>query len=290
MGWTPLEDDDAIHDDVSGEIAAITEKVSPVNTDLVIIEDSAASNAKKRVQVGNLPGGGGGGGGPSYITMPGLRPPTSGDGSDDEFNSANGTDPTSGSWAWANQGSSTAVINHGMCILDTNGSTTNSWRGIGKAAPVGDFTMDVAVTGRLFGNYHGTGPFLLWGTLATPTSGLEGIRYAYNASSGITAHATNTSFVGIADRFTTGAHPTLLAAPYSWLRLDWTSSTEVIEYLYSVNGHKGTWVSMGTYTATGLGDPDFTCLMVEKNGQEMIASFPFVRFNWTPDFDASLHD
>lgn len=53
-------DPDAIHDNVAGEIAAITEKVTPVATDLIIIEDSADANNKKRVQVGNLPGGGGG--------------------------------------------------------------------------------------------------------------------------------------------------------------------------------------------------------------------------------------
>jgi parallel beta-helix repeat protein len=48
-------DSDAIHDNVSGEISAITEKTTPVSADLIIIEDSAASNAKKRAQVGNLP-------------------------------------------------------------------------------------------------------------------------------------------------------------------------------------------------------------------------------------------
>lgn len=53
-------DDDAIHDNVAGEINAITEKASPVNADLVIIEDSADSNNKKKVQVGNLPTAGGG--------------------------------------------------------------------------------------------------------------------------------------------------------------------------------------------------------------------------------------
>ncbi len=47
-------DADAIHDNVSGEIAPVTEKVTPVNADLVLIEDSEASNAKKRVQIGNL--------------------------------------------------------------------------------------------------------------------------------------------------------------------------------------------------------------------------------------------
>lgn len=52
-------DSDAIHDNVAGEISAITEKASPVDADLVIIEDSADSNNKKKAQLGNLPGGGG---------------------------------------------------------------------------------------------------------------------------------------------------------------------------------------------------------------------------------------
>jgi hypothetical protein len=50
-------DADAIHDNVSAEISAISEKATPVSADLLIIEDSAASNAKKKVQIGNLPSG-----------------------------------------------------------------------------------------------------------------------------------------------------------------------------------------------------------------------------------------
>jgi parallel beta-helix repeat protein len=50
-------DPTAIHDDTPGEISAVTEKTVPVNADLIIIEDSADSNNKKRVQLGNLPGG-----------------------------------------------------------------------------------------------------------------------------------------------------------------------------------------------------------------------------------------
>ena len=52
-------DGDAIHDDVSGEIAAVTEKGSPVSGDLLLIEDSEDGNTKKRIQVGNLPVGSG---------------------------------------------------------------------------------------------------------------------------------------------------------------------------------------------------------------------------------------
>lgn len=64
MGWIPdsLDDPDAIHDNVAGEINAVTEKATPVDNDLVIIEDSADSFNKKSAKLGNLPGGGGGGG------------------------------------------------------------------------------------------------------------------------------------------------------------------------------------------------------------------------------------
>ena len=50
-------DPSALHSDVAAEISGITEKVSPVGADVLVIEDSADSNNKKRVQVNNLPGG-----------------------------------------------------------------------------------------------------------------------------------------------------------------------------------------------------------------------------------------
>ena len=65
-------DPDAIHDNVAAEISVITEKVAPVDADLVVIEDSAAGNVKKRVQLGNLPGGG------SVPTGTGFRHVTAG--------------------------------------------------------------------------------------------------------------------------------------------------------------------------------------------------------------------
>jgi len=51
-------DSDAIHDNVAGEIAAIAEKASPIGADMILIEDSAAADAKKMVQITNLPAGG----------------------------------------------------------------------------------------------------------------------------------------------------------------------------------------------------------------------------------------
>lgn len=51
-------DTTAIHDNESAEINAITEKAIPIDADLLLIEDSADSNNKKMVQVGNLPSAG----------------------------------------------------------------------------------------------------------------------------------------------------------------------------------------------------------------------------------------
>ena len=55
-GWVADgADATAIHDDTAGEIGAVTEKGAPVSADLLLIEDSEAAGAKKRVQAGNLP-------------------------------------------------------------------------------------------------------------------------------------------------------------------------------------------------------------------------------------------
>jgi hypothetical protein len=51
-------DANAIHDNTASEISGITEKGTPVSGDFLIIEDSADSNNKKRIQVGSLPGDG----------------------------------------------------------------------------------------------------------------------------------------------------------------------------------------------------------------------------------------
>lgn len=58
-GTVPGADTTAIHDNVAGEIAAITEKTAPVDDDMLLIEDSEDSNAKKFLKFANLPGGGG---------------------------------------------------------------------------------------------------------------------------------------------------------------------------------------------------------------------------------------
>jgi len=48
-------DASAIHKAVASEISALTEKATPVAGDFIMIEDSADSNNKKKIEIGNLP-------------------------------------------------------------------------------------------------------------------------------------------------------------------------------------------------------------------------------------------
>jgi plastocyanin len=52
---TASADADAIHDNVAGEINAITAKGSPTTSDLLLIEDVADGNNKKKITLGDLP-------------------------------------------------------------------------------------------------------------------------------------------------------------------------------------------------------------------------------------------
>lgn len=48
-------DADAIHVNVAGEIAGIAPKATPIAADVLVIEDSAAANAKASITIGTLP-------------------------------------------------------------------------------------------------------------------------------------------------------------------------------------------------------------------------------------------
>ena len=53
-----LSIDDAIHDNVAGEIDAIANKPTPVGADRILIEDSAAGFIKKEVELSDIPNNG----------------------------------------------------------------------------------------------------------------------------------------------------------------------------------------------------------------------------------------
>ena len=78
MGWRPknLTDGSAIHDDVAGEIAALS-LVTAASSDHVLIEDASDSNNKKRVAASDFLSGGGGGGQLTLLAATGSTIPTS---------------------------------------------------------------------------------------------------------------------------------------------------------------------------------------------------------------------
>jgi hypothetical protein len=60
IAWVRLGiavDSTAIHKATSAEISAITEKTTPVSADVLLLEDSADGYSKKRLSIGNFPGG-----------------------------------------------------------------------------------------------------------------------------------------------------------------------------------------------------------------------------------------
>lgn len=55
MAWVELgaDDSNAIHDDVSGEISALTEVV-PAEDDVLLIEDASDGFSKKKIEIGDI--------------------------------------------------------------------------------------------------------------------------------------------------------------------------------------------------------------------------------------------
>jgi hypothetical protein len=48
-------DSTAIHDNVSGEISLVSSKAVPTGSDLILVEDVAAANAKRKITIGSIP-------------------------------------------------------------------------------------------------------------------------------------------------------------------------------------------------------------------------------------------
>lgn len=122
----------------AGDIAGFTEKASPVSADLVLIEDSADTNNKKKVQIGNLPGGG---------------PTTPGTTTDNALVRWDGTGGT------AIQNSGTTLNDTGVITLRSNGGAVR------LSTPSANLTANgITVTGTVDTNAVGVGALLRLGS------------------------------------------------------------------------------------------------------------------------------
>lgn len=158
-------DTTAIHDNVAGEINAVSEKVTPVDADLLIIEDSADSNNKKKIQIGNLPTGAAGA---PLLPLDNIA----------DFGSGDAFAGTSldGGWSSLQSDALTSVDRTvaGFCILKMTGNATPV-RGIQRAfSPAGDFTVLCKCNyASLISNYQWFGLFV---GAADPSNGASGNR------------------------------------------------------------------------------------------------------------------
>jgi hypothetical protein len=289
MGWKPIgTDEDAIHDNVAGEIDALSE-VTPVAGDWVIGEDTSDGDSKVKFNTSHFLGGGGGGG-KSYVTIPAMRPPDSPVTGDIEFLShANGVDPTVGpGMTWGNQGGASAQVDQGRLVM--NSATVNNLRALLIATPgSGNFTVDTLCQAMQWNNTHVAFIVMLWGTPGTPTAIRAAGRYW---NSGIPTQNAfvyttyNTSWVATVDDASMFVQMGL--EPFA-LRVEWDGTNLI--YKASPSAIAGTFVQV-TSQAEGLGRPDYIGLGVNTNNAATpsIAAFNYLRFNWTADFDPTTDD
>lgn len=157
-------DGSAIHDNVSGEIHAITEETTPASVDEIIVESAANGYAKRKVKIGNIPSGmtnpmttvgdiiyGGASGTPErleagtegqVLTMGATNP---------EWAEATGegsgyTTPPSSGWSWVNQGTGTVEDNtDGSIYLYAPALAGDNARIRARSIPTAPFTLDVCL-------------------------------------------------------------------------------------------------------------------------------------------------
>lgn len=162
-------DGSAIHDNEANEISGVTEKTTPADDDLLLIEDSEASYVKKSVKISNLPGGssgmenpmttagdiiyGGASGTPTrlakgteghYLKQGATNPEwaaSAGGGVETGWPEVTKTTPDLDDFAWINQGTATAVEENGGIYLYTPADANFNYRILKKAAPATPYTI-----------------------------------------------------------------------------------------------------------------------------------------------------
>lgn len=235
-------DTTAIHDNVAGEISAVTEKGTPIDADLLLIEDSADSNNKKRVQIGNLPGGTGGAG--SHMIWD--NPPASAHANDDEFNGS--IDAKWGGWKSSGAPNNVTTTN-GLLQFDLP-------TGAGKACmlyqtpPAGDWT----ITTKCFMNQinEDARPIIFQGVSGGTVRVLcmrdwiqaSGVGLSYEVW---THNASGAWTVSVAAQNTA-----TLCQGWQWLRMAWDSANTTIHMLVSYDGF--CWLKFAVSTGAAASD------------------------------------
>ena len=229
-------DTQAIHDNVAGEIVVITEKAIPINSDVLLIEDSAAANVKKRVQIGNLPSSGSG---PD-------DPPVTPNACDDEFTAA----VLDGKWAWIRAGAPAAtsgILSEAWglvysklwmrVIKDSGTDVLADAHAISQTVPVGAWTITTKATYGAGVNYNAVD---LW-----IDDGSNNNADYYQALIVNGVYETRAQWV-IATVTTANNFVIPLNSTTVYLRLSYVSATPKIVFYVSVDGI--VWSKRGEHT------------------------------------------
>ncbi|MEM8737276.1 MAG: hypothetical protein AAGG38_02195 [Planctomycetota bacterium] len=245
--------------------------------DQVLIADSTQASGLRWADAA------GGSGGKSYIVESPLYPPDSPDTDDDEFDQANGTDPTLNGWSWGNQDGVTAEVRGGRLLMDATNSTSREIHALVKAIPsTGDYSLSTRLGHNGIANFHNAGLIFIWGTLASPTWH-EIIRYL-NDGRIFWSFGSGYTNAGNRGSRSFGVHRTPylraeFAATGSLTRMVWATSPNV----------DGEWRELRTPLDAQSGvRPDYAGLFINDESSATNlhrAHFDFARVNWTPDFD-----
>jgi hypothetical protein len=211
--------------------ATIAEKVTPIAADLLLIEDSADGNAKKKVLIGNLPGGGSSG----ETTID--TPPSSPSAYDDEF-SGSSLDPK---WAWTGIGEPVGAgevwgVKYGKFYTYLNGGDHGSPPGhaIGQDIPslASDWVAVIKMEAYPKVNWHREGIFINGGSNANWVHlmlGYNGGRRIYFdrwVSGGVSYEQGNISLDSYATSF----------RPVVYLAISHVVSTHLFRFYWSWDG------------------------------------------------------
>ncbi len=261
-GGGSSSDDDAIHDNVAGEINAITQKVTPVSGDLLLIEDSEDTYNKKKVTWGSLPSGSGSGDS-SYTAAYASRPAAGSDG--DLFLPSDGfvverdtgaawapwgpifplTAPNDSGFSWANQGSAAISQTKGGITLTVPASASMSIRARVKTAPSTPYT----ITALMIPTYKGVNfAFFHLGFRDSSTGRLEHMRMGHNGNNSIAVATSSGPTADVAEVVNRAPWP---YTGYLWMCISDNGTN--FEYFLSSDGQN--WLSLGTrgrttYTAS----------------------------------------